>query len=163
MGAAQGALGRHVTQVGGGLFAANAPGAKHRNPALTGRVEIFADIRREFAKRGGIRLQRMLEAADIGFVIVTDIDDGHIGIADQAVPVARLDVSAGLVGIDAVDAEGDDLALQLDARAVKRRLVVVRQFAVQVAQPRIAAQVVEQRVDCLRVTGDRAVDALGGE
>ncbi|CRR59298.1 hypothetical protein PAERUG_E16_London_17_VIM_2_04_14_06005 [Pseudomonas aeruginosa] len=150
--------------VAGSLLAADAAGAEHRHLLVPRRVVVGLDVLGELAERPGLRIDRALEGADRHLVVVAGIDQQDFRIADQGIPVLRLDILADLlVRIDARHAEGDDFLLQLDLGAVERLFVAVGFLVLDIGQPGIAAQPGEQRIDAFAATGDGAVDAFLGQ
>ncbi len=124
---------------------------------------MFFDVVGEFAKTGGFRIDGTFEGADRHFVIVARVDQQHFRVADQRVPVLRINVSTDFfVRVDAFDTEGDDLFLELDLGTVERLLVAVRLFMIDVDHARVILEPGEQAVDAFTSTGNRAVDAFFG-
>ena len=155
------ALAEHVA---GGLFATDAAGAEHGDLLVPGRVVMGLDVLGELAERLGLGIDGALEGADGHFVVVARIDQQHLGVGDQGVPVLGLDVGAdALVGVHARHAEGDDFLLQLDLGAVEGLLVAVGLLVVDIGQARVALEPGQQAVDALARGGNGAVDAFLGE
>src|SRR5690606_2028518 len=108
---------KHIT---GGLLATDATSAEHGYFLVPCRIKIGLYVIGEFGKRRGVRIHGAFEGTDCHFVIVAGIDQQHFGVADQRVPVLRLDVSAyPLIGVHTRHAEGNDFLLELDLGAVE--------------------------------------------
>ena len=108
-----------------------------------------------------VRVDRPGERAYFHFVVVARVDEHHVRVADQCVPVLRFHISTGHVNrADAVHAHGDDFFFQTHFHAVKRRLIGIRLFVFQISQTRVGTQVSQHRVHVLRLTGNRAVNAF---
>src|SRR5690606_11032479 len=109
------------------LLATNATSAEHGHLLVLLRIVLLTHIFGEFAEGPGLRVDRPLEGADRYLVIIAGVDQQHFRIADQRIPVLRLDIGADpLVGTDARYADGDDFLLQLDLGAIERHLVAER-------------------------------------
>ncbi len=155
------ALTKHIARR---LLAANAAGAKHCDLLMLCRVVVSLDVVRKVSERFGLRVDRTFERTDCHFVVVTGVDQQHFRIGDQRVPVLRLDIGSNLpIRIDTLNAERDDLLLQLDLGAIERLLVAVRFLVVDVGKAVIEPKPFKQRIDGLAGTGDRAVDTLLGQ
>ena len=128
---------------------------------MLGRVEVRLDVLGKLAERLGFRVYRTFKGAHRHFVVVARIDQQHLRITDQRVPVLGLDVCANfLVRIDAGHTEGDDFLLQLDLGAVERLLVAVGFLVVDISQARILVKPGHQAIDTGTRAGDGAIDAL---
>ncbi|MNN04354.1 hypothetical protein D3C81_1170790 [compost metagenome] len=152
------ALAEHVA---GGLLATDATGAEHRHLLVLRRVEVLLHVLGELAERLGLRVDGACEGADGHLVVVARVDQQHLRVGDQRIPVLRLDIGADrLARVDAGHAQGDDLLLELDLGAVERLLAAIRFLVVDVDQPRIGVQPGQQRVDGGAAAGHGAVDAF---
>ena len=150
--------------VGRGFLAANAAGAEHGNLAVLAGIEVFLHVAGEFTEGFGARVHGIPEGADAEFIVVACIDQQHIGILEQFVPLFGIQVGTDcLQGIDAGHAHGDDLLLDLDLAALERCSASVRLLGVQVGQGRVLAQPFKQAVDAGTGCGHGAVDALAGQ
>lgn len=67
------------------------------------------------------------------------------------------------VGVDAFDAQGHDLFLELDLGAVERLVVAVRFFMVDVDHARVVLQPGHQAINAFAAAGNGAVDAFFGD
>ena len=106
----------------GGFFAANAAGAKHRHPLATKGLAVIFPPFGKLAKGSDVGINRAFKGADAHLVIVAGVDQDHIGLIDQIVPIAGRNI--GPHARDWVNiglAHGDDLALKLDLHAAKGR------------------------------------------
>ena len=144
------------------------PVQKHRDLLLPRRIERAADVIGKLRELAGFRIHGPLEAAHRYLEAVARVDDQHVGIADDAVPVFRLDIGAGAGSrVEVLDAERHDLALQLHLQPPERHRRRRRAFDVDAGEAareeRTIGEEREQRVDRLFRAGDRAVDALGRE
>src|SRR6478672_11174358 len=79
-----------------GLFAANAAGAKHRNPAMLCRVEFSRDKFLELPKAPDARIDCALKGSHRNLEGVPGVDDERIRLRDQRVPVCGIDINADL-------------------------------------------------------------------
>ena len=125
-------------QQGGGFFAADAASAKHGNFGffaacilartawrLQGAPGLF--LRRHPGRQVGKGLDIGVDGpgkrADFHFVIIAGVDQHHVGLGDQGIPVLRCHVVTGHQGrADAWHAQRDDFLLQAHLHAQKRRL-----------------------------------------
>ena len=86
----------------GGLLAADAACAKHRDLGFfqphavqqPARLLLRGHPRRQIGKSLDVRVYCAFEAADLHLIVVASVDHHHIWVADQGVPVLRLDVNA---------------------------------------------------------------------
>src|ERR1700738_4915267 len=85
-------------QIARGLFAANAAGAEHRDPPLLCRIEMAGGKILELRKTFDAGIDRAHETAHRDFECIAGIDQQHVRIRDQVVPVGRLDIGADLPG-----------------------------------------------------------------
>ncbi len=119
-----------LLQVRGRFLAADSTGAKHCDLAVFLRIQMPPRVLGKIPKRCGIGVERVSEAADRGFVVITGVDQGDLGVADQLVPVGRADIGARVGRVEILDAHGDDFFLQLDPRPVKRHFDIGRKLNV---------------------------------
>ncbi|MND66246.1 hypothetical protein D3C80_576350 [compost metagenome] len=118
----------------------------------------------KLAEGFGLRIDRALEDADGGLVIVAGVDDDGIRIGDQLVPVARLDIGADdAVRIDIRHAHGDDLFLELHLQPHERHVRSAAFLVLQRGKFRLGAQEGEHGVNARIRPGNGAVDAFGGK
>ena len=68
--------------MGGGLFAADAAGAKHCHRPVLGLSELLAHKGIPLTESGCVRVLGAFESAQLDFVIVPRINQQHVGIAD---------------------------------------------------------------------------------
>ena len=112
-------------QVGGGLFAANAAGAKHRDFFVLGWVEMGGYVVGEFSKGVGMGIYRALKGTQLHLKIVAGIDDNHLRIGNDLIPVLGIDVGADLLvgGPGGDTLYGGPGADKVDARDGRRDVV----------------------------------------
>ena len=109
--------------IGSRLLAADAAGAEHGDFLAFEFSAVFARPLREFTKTLGMGIDRIFEGAQRHFVVVAGVDDDRVGIGDQGIPVAGLDIGAdGTKRIDVFHAHGDDFAFQANLHAMERHL-----------------------------------------
>jgi hypothetical protein len=119
---------------------------------------------REFTKTLRLRIDRALESSDRHLVIIAGVDDDRLWIGDQRVPVGRRDIGpCPMQRVDALDAHGDDLALQPDLHAVERHLGGDTVFDLQTGEFRHRLQPADEFGDRLFAAGHGAVDAFRGK
>ena len=142
------------------LFAADAPGAEHRDPLRAG--EQFIAMRpkpaRKFAKRPRLGIDRAIERADRHLVIVARVDQHRARIGDQRIPVGGIDIGAGIGRVDQRLAHRHDFALEPYLGTVEGHRVRRGKLHL---QPRTAGQgadMREHRVNALGRPGNRSVD-----
>ena len=117
---------------GGGFFAADAAGAEHGDYGLfavflsqqaTGLHLCFHPLR-QLGEALSLWVDRAGKSANLELVVVAGVDQHHLGLGDQFVPLLGLHVSARhAVGVYAVDAQGNDLFFQLDLEAIERLML----------------------------------------
>src|SRR6056297_3564430 len=110
-------------QVVGGLFAANTPGAEHRDPLVVKAVLVLFPPFGKLAETVGLWIHRPFETADGDLVIVAGVDHRNIRALDQCVPVGGLHVMPHRgARIDIRHTHRDDLFLQTHLYARKGTL-----------------------------------------
>src|SRR5882757_5781433 len=102
-------------QIGTGLFAADAAGAEHRDPAVLLRIEFAGDEIPELPKTLDPRIDRAGKASHLDLEGVTGVDQQRVRRGDQVVPRRGIDIGPDPPGgIGGRIAERDDLLLQPD-------------------------------------------------
>ena len=152
-----------VAQVGGGLFAADAPGAEHGHLGLAAqqRLVVFHPLR-QFAEAAGARVDGPLKSANCHLVVVARVHHHHVGLADQLVPLVGRHIGAGVFGgLYVGHTQGDDLALQADLHAVERVACAQCFFVLQRRQTRVVLQPGQHRTHTVHRACDGAVDTFG--
>src|SRR5262245_46172733 len=123
-------------QIGAGLFAADAAGAEHRDPAMLLRIECACRELLELAEAFYAGIDRALERAHRDLESVARVENQRLGIRNQLVPTGSFHVSAHSPGgIDAGGAERDDLLLQPHLQALERHSVGSRVFQLEMVEP----------------------------
>src|SRR5690606_23280239 len=108
-------------QISRRLLAADTAGAEHGNFLVLLRIEVLLHILGKLAEGVSGRIDGVFESADLDFVLVTGVDQDNVRIRDQVVPLLRLHVGAdNPLGVDAIDAHGDDFFLEFDLGAFER-------------------------------------------
>ncbi len=111
-----------------GFFAADSTSAKHRDFWVCLGVEIVFHVLRPLAERGGLRVDRALERPDLHLVVVAGVDQRHLRVVDQRVPILRFDVlSHGLIRVHGRVAQRDDFRSEDDAHPMEGLAIGVRQ------------------------------------
>ena len=82
--------------IGGRLLAANAAGAEHGDLLAFEFVAVARDPVGKIAKARRLRIESAGEAAERDLVVVARVDDDRAGVGDQRVPVAGIDIGAGV-------------------------------------------------------------------
>jgi hypothetical protein len=125
---------------------------------------LLRDPSREVAEAFRLGIQRALERAERDFVIVAHIDEDHIGIVQQLVPVLRRHVgSSHPRRIHTGHAQRHDLFFQTHLHAIERHFRRARFLVLEIRESRVAAQMLQQRMYGLRFPANRAVDPLLGQ
>src|SRR6056297_302156 len=110
-------------QVVCGFFAANTPGAEHRDPLVVKAVLVLLPPFGKLAEAVGLWIHRPFETADGDLVIVAGVDHRNIRALDQCVPVSGLHVMPHRgARIDIRHTHRDDLFLQTHLYARKGTL-----------------------------------------
>ena len=113
-----------LLEIGRGLLAADAAGAEHRHLAVLCRVQLARDVVREITEGSGVRVDGTGEGPHFHFIVIARVDQQHLRIGNQRIPVLRLHIGPdGVTRVDALDAHGDDLALELDLGAQEGSLL----------------------------------------
>src|SRR5215469_8116487 len=151
-------------QVARRLLAADATGAEHRDSAMPGGIEPLRDELLEFPKTPDLRIDRAFERAHRHLEGIAGVDQERPVAFDQRVPCPRFDIDSDLPGrIGLRIAQRDDLLLQPDLQPPKRHRSGGGEFQFgtieTAAEQRAAAQLASQRVNGLRLSCQRAVDA----
>ncbi len=146
----------------GGLLAADATGAEHRDLGLAIDLQVVTCPVRELAERGRTGTDRVLEAADLDFVVVACVDHDDVGVCNQRVPVGRLDIGAnGHVGVGERLADRDDFAFDAYAEARKGRCFGGGFLVFNVGETRQGTDGLKEAVKPIAGPGQRAVHAFG--
>ena len=148
-----------------GFFAADAAGAEQDEGAVFEFRGQALDGVGEFAEVVDVRNGRAAERAHAHLVVVAGVEQGDgAALVEPLFEGARGEFGRGPVGgIDAGDAEGDDLFLDLYEHAVERRLGADALFGGEVGETGDGAQFGDEGVDVGAGAGDEQVDALGAE
>ena len=126
------------------------------------RIEIFFSIPGKLAERSGSRRYGLAEAADPGFILVTDVQHQCTRTGDDCVPVLRLYVPAAeFYRINVLYAQGDDFLLDLYLHAVKRAFSGAGFLMNEVRKTGFRTEAVQDAVYSLPAACDSAVNALG--
>ena len=118
----------------------------------------------KIAKAVGLRIDRAGKGAERDLVVVARVDDDRVGVGDQRVPVAGLDIGAGAgERVDVGHAHRHDLPLQPHLHAVERHFGSRAVFDLEAGEFRHGFEMGDQLGDRRLAAGDRAVDAFAGE
>ncbi len=155
--------------ISGRLFAADTAGAEHRDLRLL--AVLLAQLLGEFvepcgkvAEAFGVGVDRAVKAADRHFIAVAGVDHHRIGIGDQVVPSAGIDIIAlGFGGIDAGNAHRHNFLLQPDFHPQKRHRAGFGIFDLQPGEQRQRLQIGNHRINLVGVPGNGAVNPFVGE
>ena len=157
-------------QESGRFLAADAAGAEHRDPRVGAKLlAIGAEPGGKLAKTAGLWVDRARKCADRNFIIIAGVDDDRVWVADQRIPLIRLDIAANVARrVDARDAECHNFALYPHLHPAERRGFGAAIFDVErgAARPSLLYErgdMCNDRRDALRAARDRAVDALSCE
>ena len=148
-----------------GFLAADAAGAEHDDGLLLERVRQAADRGREVAEMVHADGQGVAEGAEADFVVVARVEQRD----RPAFVEPLLEFAGGQLGgsapggIDALDAERDDLLLEPHQHAGEGLMVGLAVFRRQVREARQGAEFGEEQFNAVRGAGDEQVDALGAE
>ena len=139
-------LGAHE---GCGFFAANAARTKHGDFGFfaaavlqpTFRSHFTANPIWQFRKTAGSGVDRACKSANRDFIVIARVDQHHVWVADEGVPVLRLDILAGhAVRVDAFHAHRYDFLLESHLHPVKGGFVTVGFFVFQRGQAWVSPQ-----------------------
>ncbi len=145
------------------FFAANAARAEHGDALVVEPVLVGLPPRGKIAETAGAGVDRAAEGADLDLVVIARVDHGHIGFADQRVPVLRRDIVADAgARVDVGLAHGHDLALEADFHATEGLGLGKAFLVLQVCTAGQGAEMCEHRIDPGSAAGDGAIDPLGG-
>ncbi len=147
-----------------GLFTADAAGAEHGNLLMFGFGQLRLHIGIPFAEGGGVRVGGALKCAELHFVIVAGINQQHVGIANQRVPIFRGDVFAhGVIGVYRLVAQRHDLLANDQTQSVKS--VAIRlAFAMRHAgETLVRTDELQHGINARIGSGNCGVESFGGE
>src|SRR5436190_2140926 len=151
--------------VGASLFAADSARAKHHDWLVLEFGGQPANSRREASEMFDAECYRVLECAELHFVIVSRIEQrNRSSFVEPTFKLARSELRRGSLGwIDAPNPEGDDFPLDADQHAVERLFVADANFGPEIRQPRYRPQLVQQQIDLVAAAGHEYVNSLGAE
>ncbi len=128
------------------------------------RIEISPGVFWKFSKRSGIRINGIFKLANLHFIIVPRINENHIRIVEQIIPVSRVYVGThGVSGVDIFNPHSNDLFLEFDPGTFKRRLISKGFLVIETVQPRLLHQPEQKFIGVLPLAGNGTVYALFGE
>ncbi len=135
-----------------GFFAADTSSAEHRDPGWLACTEQAFALTDEplwkIAKRGGLRIDRPCEGADLDLVIIARVDHDGVWIVDQFVPVLRVDICARLGGgVNIGSPHRHDFALEAHLQPMKRRLRSGRELHFEIGAVGPRADVRQHAID----------------
>ena len=157
-----------------GLLTTDAAGAEHHD-------RLSLELRRKFLHRGGevseipdLRHDRPLERPHPDLVVVPGVEQGHRpAFVQPLLELRRRDLGRRTAGrIDAFDAEGDDLLLDLHQHALERLLGTRAFLGLDAREARhgadhgqddrkLLAGAGQEEVDALRREQDRPLESVG--
>ena len=150
--------------IGRRLLAAYAAGAEHGDLACPPARRGGARPRRESRESSTWRDRWRRRRCRADLVVVAGVDDDRLGVGDQRVPVAGIDIGAGSVErVDISHAHGDDLLLEPHLHAVERHGVGFAVFDVEPGELGHRVEMRDEFGDRRRTAGDGAVDAFAGD
>ena len=148
-----------------GFLAANAAGAEHDDGLLLHLQGQAAHGGGEIAEMIDADGERVLERAELHFVIVARVEQGDgTALVEPPLQFLRRELGGRAPrGINAIDTERDDLFLQSHEHPGERLMLRLAELRLQILQAGQAAQLPQQQINLVRRSGDEQVDALGAE
>ena len=165
-----------LQQIGRGLFATDAPGAKHGDllglALLHQGLEPGGNPLGKLPKAGGARINGPDKGAKGHLVVIAGIDHQGVWIGNQGVPLLGPHMGANgrtfqlplaHVGLHRGAAHADNFALESHLQPIEGLLRRLCRFDLQLRQPRIASQLSQEGLHASSWSTNGAVDPLGGQ
>ena len=117
-----------------------------------------------FAEGGGVRIGGALKRAELHLVIVTGINQKHVGIANQRVPIFRGDIfTHGVVGIYRGVAQRHDFPANDQTQSVKSVTVRLAFTMRHTGETLVGTDELQHGINARLGSGNGGVESFGGE
>ena len=148
-----------------GLFTADAAGAKHHDGLLFQLRRQFGDGGGKIAEMIHADGQRVLERAELHFVIIARVEQRHgAAFVEPLLEFARGELGRrALRGIDAFDAERDDFFFQPHEHPRKRLVIRLAELGLQIFEAGQRSKFREEQVNFIAFARHKKIDALDAQ
>ena len=160
----------HVSKTGhlhvrSGLFTTNATRAEHDNWLVLQFLRQTRDAFRKFTKVIETHFDGVVESAKVIFVIIAGIQQMNFAAFVQpTLQFFRRKLWGGpLRRSNTVDAERNDLFLDLHQHAIERLVLILAFLRLQIGERRIGTQEIDKQMDGIRRPGDKQINPFVAE
>ena len=142
-----------------GFFTSDAAGTKHGDTLAAEFIPVILPPLWKIPKTLGFGVDSALKRTDPDLVIISCVDDDHVILADQIIPVAGFHIAAYCgCRIDIRLTHGHDFFLQPHPHPEKGHVRSLAFLVLQISATRQIADMCQYGVDTLPRPGDSAVD-----
>mmetsp|Transcript_59425 Transcript_59425/g.106007 ORF Transcript_59425/g.106007 Transcript_59425/m.106007 type:complete len:390 (+) Transcript_59425:476-1645(+) len=131
------------------LLAPDAPGARHHDLLLFGRLAQRRHVVRELAEGVGLGIHCPFESPNAVLVGVAHVNHKRLGVLEEGIPLLRLDVLPSVLRVEVLNPHGDNLLLYAHLHPPERLLVRLGVLGLEVMQPRVGAEERQEGLDIL--------------